>query len=106
MEKVFAVDIATIFSPASAFPTFGDFVTMIVRNAFVLAGVISFLILVIGGFSVIMGAGAGDTKKLESGRKAIVGAVIGLLIVVTSYWIVQVLGKITGLDLLNVNTGL
>ena|SRR3989344_6948722 len=82
------------------FDTFGVLVTVIVRNAFVLAGIMSFLLLVFGGFSVIMGAGAGDTKQLEKGKQTITGAIAGLIIVVTSYWIVQIIEKITGLPLI------
>lgn len=82
------------------FDTFGVLVTVIVRNAFVLAGIMSFLLLVFGGFSVIMGAGAGDTKQLEKGKQTITGAIAGLIIVVTSYWIVQIIEKITGLSLI------
>lgn len=77
------------------FDTFGALVTVIVRNAFVLAGIISFLLLVFGGFSVIMGAGDGDAKQLEKGKQTITGALAGLIIVVTSYWIVQIIGKVT-----------
>lgn len=84
----------------SQFDTFGALVTVIVRNAFVLAGIISFLLLVFGGFSVIMGAGAGDTKQLEKGKQTITGAIAGLIIVVTSYWIVQIIEKTTGLSLI------
>lgn len=83
------------------FDTFGVLVTVVVRNAFVLAGIMSFLLLVFGGFSVIMGAGASDTKQLEKGKQTITGAIAGLIIVVTSYWIVQIIEKLTGLHLLN-----
>lgn len=102
MERVFAVPIQSISPTFSQFSTFGSVVNVIIKNAFVLAGVISFVILVLGGFSVIMGAGAGDTKKLEQGRQAIVGALIGLIVVVTSYWIVQLIGLLTGVDLLSI----
>ena len=95
------MDLKTI-SPVTfgQFDTFGVLVTVIVRNAFVLAGIMSFLLLVFGGFGVIMGAGAGDTKQLEKGKQTITGAIAGLIIVVTSYWIVQIIEKITGLPLI------
>lgn len=95
------VDIQKLISPAEKFSTFGVLVTVIVKNAFVLAGVISFILLIFGGFGVIVGAGGGDTKKLEQSKQTITYAVIGLIIVVTSYWIVQVIEKLTGLNLLN-----
>lgn len=100
---VFAqVDINTesSFSPLRSFTTYGQLANVIVKNAFVLAGIISFVLLVFGGFGVIIGAGSGDTKRLEQGKQAMVGAVTGLIIVVTSLWIVQVIEVITGIKLL------
>ena len=54
----------SVFAPAATFNTFGSIVTVIVKNAVVFAGIISFVLLILGGFSVIVGAGSGDTKKL------------------------------------------
>lgn len=87
-----------VFSPAQNFATFGDVVSVVVRNAFVLAGIISFVLLILGGFNIIVSAG--DSKKTESGRNAITGAVIGLLIIIGSFWIIQIINKLTGLTLL------
>lgn len=102
METVHAVvDIGEQFPSLTRFTTFGALVNVIISNAFVLAGLISFAILVFGGFSIIMGAGSGDSKKLEQGKQAMVGAVTGLLIVVTSLWIVQIIEKISGVSLLS-----
>lgn len=98
-----AVDIgdANVFSPAGSFQTFGDLVTVIVQNAFVVAGVICFALLIFGGFGIIVGAGSGDTKRMEQGRQAMSGAVIGLILIVASVWIIQIIEKITGLPLLS-----
>ena len=98
MHHIFAIDLQSL-SPAPQIGTFGDLVSVIVKNAFVLAGVISFILLIFGGFGIIVAAG--DSKKLESSRGRIVGAVAGLIIVVTSFWIVQILEKVTGLKLLS-----
>jgi hypothetical protein len=104
MEHVYAafnLNDTDVFPVAQKFPTFGVLVTVILKNALMFAGVISFIFLVFGGFSVIMGAGGGDTKQLEKGRKAITGAVTGLVIVLFAYWFVQIIEKLTGLSLLN-----
>ena len=105
MRQVFAqatsVDIKTIFSPAQSFGTFGDLVSVIVQNAFVIAGVICLALWIFGGFGIIVGAGSGDTKRMEQGRQAMSGAVIGLLVIVASVWIVQIIEKITGLSLMS-----
>lgn len=100
MERIFALEIGSVFSPANTFPTFGSVVQVVVKNAFVLAGVISFVLLVFGGFGVIMAAGSGDTKSLEKGKQAITGAITGLIVVVCSLWIVQLIEKVTGISLL------
>ncbi len=93
---VYAVDISSVFAPANTFKTYGDIVSVIVKNAFVLAGIISFILLIIGGFGVIMGGGSGDSKQMEQAKKSITGAVIGLIVVVTSVLIVQLIATVTG----------
>lgn len=87
-----------IFQPAQNFADFGSLVSVIVKNAFVFAGIITFLLLIFGGFGVIVNAG--DAKKLEGSQKTITGAVVGLLVIVTSYFILQLLATITGSDVL------
>ena len=101
MERVFAVNIQSISPTFSQFSNVGDLVNVIVRNAFVLAGVITFVLLIFGGFGFIVGAGAGDTKRVEQAQKTVTGAIIGLLVVVASYWLVQILETITGVPLLS-----
>lgn len=96
--KVFAVDLQSL-APSQRIDTFGTLITAIVKNAFVVAGVISFVLLILGGFGIIVGGG--DSKKLEAARGRIMGAVIGLILIIASFWIVQIVEKITGLPLLS-----
>ena len=99
MDKVFAVvniGDPAIFAPAGTFNNFGAIVSVVVKNAFVLAGIISFILLIVGGLGVIVSAGSGDAKQMEQAKKSVTGAVIGLIIVVTSVLIVQVIATITG----------
>lgn len=98
MNRVLAVSLDEL-RPAQAIESFPELVNLVVKNAVVLAGIISFLLLVFGGLAVIMGAGGGDTKRIEQGQKTIVGAVVGLLLVVGSVWIMQLIGLITGVSL-------
>lgn len=100
MGQVFAVDIKSVFAPASTFNNFGSVVSVVVKNAFVLAGIISFILLIIGGFGLIIGAGSGDSKQMEQAKRSVTGAVIGLIVVVTSVFIVQIIATITGSDVL------
>ena len=99
MGMVFAQEsIENLFQPAQNFQKLGDIVSVVVQNAFVLAGVLAFALLVFAGFGMITAAGSGDTKKMESGKKAISAAVIGLILIISSFWIIQVLETLTGLQ--------
>ena len=97
---VYAVDIQSVFEPAKTFDNFGAIVSVVVKNAFVLAGIISFILLIVGGLGIIMSAGSGDTKQMEQAKKSVTGAVIGLIVVVTSVFIVQIIATITGSEML------
>ncbi len=105
MKPIYAaVDIKDAFGSGFAsgkpFDQLGSIVSVIVQNAFVLAGIIAFVLLIFGGIGVIVSAGSGDTKKLEEGKKAMTGAVAGLLIIVASFWILQLVETLTGITLL------
>lgn len=100
MERIFAVDLQGTSETFKSFTTFGSLVNVIIQNAYVFAGIISFLLLVFGGLGVIIAAGSGDTKQLEKGKQTVTYAVLGLILVVTSYWIVQIIQKVSGISLL------
>ena len=93
-----SVDIQSISPTWGSFNTFGDVISIVLKNALVLAGIITLLLLILGGFNVIVSAG--DAKKAEQGRGAITGALIGLLLVIGSFWIIQIINRLTGLSLL------
>lgn len=101
-----AVSIDSVFTPAATFKDFGSIVSVVVKNAFVLAGIISFILLIVGGLGVIMSAGSGDAKQMEQAKKSITGAVTGLIVVVTSVLIVQLVATLTGSDVLKQMIGI
>ena len=106
MERIFAqtsVDIKDIFQPAESFETLGDLVSVLLKNAFTIAGVIFFVLLIFGGFTFIVSAGGGDAKKAEQSKKTITAAVTGLVLIFASYWIIQLIEIITGVPILNLN---
>ena len=103
MHPVFAapVNLRSTFTEITKFDTVGGIVSVVVTNAFVIAGVVFFILLIFGGFSVIVSAGSGDEKGLEKARGAIIGAVTGLILVVGSFWIIQIVELMTGISILN-----
>ena len=95
------VNIATEFPPAQKFDTPGKLISVLLKNAYVFAGVLLFVLLIFGGFSIIMGAGQGDAKKAGQGKKVATAAAVGFLIIFASYWIIQIIEVITGFKILN-----
>ena len=87
-------------SPAKGIEDIGTLVNVIIRNAFVIAGVVALFLLIFGGFGFIMSAGSGDAKGMEKGKQAITAAIIGLTLVALSASIVALIGKLTGQQLL------
>ena len=105
MFEVFAVDIGEEFklgnqSIAERFPDLGKLISTILPNIYVLAGIILFLLLIAGGYGIIAGAGAGDSGQVGKGQKAVTAAIIGFIIIFASYWIIQIIEVVTGMEIL------
>lgn len=70
-------------------------VNLIVRNIFVLAGIVLFLLVIYAGFKFIHGG----KKGIEEATSIATTAVMGFLIMLAAYWIVQIVQLITGADI-------
>lgn len=64
-----------------------------------LAGVVLFIMLLLGGFKYL--TSTGDPKALEGARKTLTSAIIGLVLVASAYLILVVINALTGADVLN-----
>lgn len=69
-------------------------VNLIVDNLFVLAGVIIFLLIFYVGFKMI----SGGKKGFDESKTILTSAIAGLIIMICAYWIVQLVGYLTGVD--------
>ena len=107
MKPVYAVNLSqTPWGPkslGSTFPNLSTLISLILSNALVLAGIILLFLLIFGGLTFIMGAGASDAKKTQQGQQAVTSALVGFAIVFLSYFIIQIIEVLTGLDILNSN---
>lgn len=72
----------------------GGIVSTFLNYAFVIAGLILFIMIIWGGFEML--SGAGDPKAQEAAKKRISAAALGFILLFTSYWIMQILGIATG----------
>lgn len=93
--------ISEFFSPATSFPTIGSFVQVVITNATVIAGIIAFIFIIVGGFGILSGGGDSDPKKIEQGKKTLTMALIGLIIVVFAIWFIQAFTLFLGFNPLN-----
>jgi heme/copper-type cytochrome/quinol oxidase subunit 4 len=84
---------------ASAIPqTIGGFISAVLPNVFIIAGVILLLLLLFGGFMTIMNSD--NPEAQDKGKQAITSALIGFVIIFASYWIIQIIQVLTGVNIL------
>ncbi len=80
-------DVATIGSLENLFRNF-------VKTAISLGAVALFLMFIVSGFSFLFSQG--DQKKLEQAKGTLTNAIIGLVVIVSAYLILRVIGSFTG----------
>jgi hypothetical protein len=76
----------------------GGIVTIFLNAAFALSGLILLFFFIMGGIGMIGSAGQSDPQKAEQAKKTITSAIIGFVIVFTSYWIVKLIGSLLGIS--------
>lgn len=87
-----------IAQAGSAFQTIGGFVSAVLPNVFIISGIILLLLLLFGGLTTIINAD--NPEAQDKGKQAITSALIGFLIIFASYWIIQIIQVLTGVNIL------
>jgi len=55
--------------------------------------------LVFGGFTIV--TSGSNPEQTQKGTQAIGGAIIGFVVIFASYWIIQIIQVLTGINILN-----
>lgn len=76
-------------------------ISALIKNAYMVSGLILLGLLLFGGLTYIINVGSGDAKKTAQGAKSIRSALIGFLVVFASYWIIQIIQAIFSINILN-----
>ncbi|MEX0896314.1 MAG: pilin [Patescibacteria group bacterium] len=76
----------------------GGIVSRILDFAFPLAGLILFAMIVWGGFEML--TSAATSKGVEAGRQRVTNAIVGFIILFSSYWIIQIVQVVFGVAIL------
>lgn len=74
----------------------GDIVSGLIRYIFPLAGLLLLLYLIYGGYRYMLSGD--DPKTLQEAKSVITTALLGFVIVFISFWLVQIVGTILGLN--------
>jgi len=90
-------------SVGSTYKDFSTLISVFIKNALTVAGIIFVILLIVGGFGFIMAAGGNDPKKTQQASQTITAALIGFVVVFLSYAIIQLIETITGFSILNSN---
>jgi hypothetical protein len=88
-ESEFAEDLSTP----------GGIVSRLLLFLFPLAGLVLFAMIVWGGFEILVKANESQ-KALDAGRNRITAAIVGFLLLFSSYWIIQIAEVIFGIVIL------
>lgn len=104
MEKV-AFNLGdTFFNPNDRFPRspqgVGPFISSTISNTLVVAGIISIFLLIFAGIAIIGGSSGNNPQKTAQGKQAATAAVLGFVLIFVSYWLIQIVEILTGLDIL------
>ena len=97
LKPALAVNIGDEF-PLSHFGSLGQVVSMLLKNALLLAGLVFFFVLIFSGLKYILSAG--NKENIQKAGSSITSALAGLIIVFVSYWIIVIIEKLTGLNIL------
>lgn len=76
----------------------GDIISQLLPYIFVIAGLMLFIFLIIGGFGLLTSGGNPDKMKAAQGK--ITSAIIGFVIIFISYWLMRILEIIFGISIL------
>ena len=81
-------------------PSFGELFGTLLPNIFIAAGLLMFFYLLYGGFRYL--TAGGDEKAVTAAKSVLTNAVIGLIIIFCSWWIVRIIEVIFGMAILSV----
>jgi amino acid transporter len=103
MNRILALNIEESFEPAKKFNNIGSVVNLIVTNIFLIAGLILFIGIVMGGFT-LMTKGS-NPEEMHKGQQMLTYSAIGFVLIIVSYFVVRIVLQILGVDntLLDVN---
>lgn len=80
----------------------GVIITVLIPNVLMIAGIIFFVWIMIAGWGILASGGKeANAQEKAKAQASLTYAVIGFLIVVTSFFILQIIERVTGVNFIN-----
>lgn len=86
-----------IFFNANGSVNLGGIINRLLTFIFPLAGILLFIMITWGGFEML--TGTMNKKSTDAGQQRVTAAVVGFLLLFVSYWIIQMVEFITGVNI-------
>ena len=83
----------------SCYYSLGNFISCVLPNIYVVSGLILFFLLIFGGLSYIVSAGKGDQEGAKKGQQTITAALLGFVLIFASWWLLEIIKIVTGVDI-------
>ncbi len=83
---------------AETYSTPAALINTLLPNIFTIAGLVLFVFIIGAGLKIVMNPG--DSKAVGEGQKAISYAIGGFLLLLASYWVIQIIQYVTGVPIL------
>jgi hypothetical protein len=89
---------AAVFAGSSL----GWIISALLPNIIIMAGIFFFFLIIYGGFQLIVFGGQNNTpQRVAQSRNMITYGFIGFLLVVSAYFILQLISTVTGINFMN-----
>lgn len=95
VKSVYAVNITDEWPLARVFPDLGSIPSHLLPVALLFGGIIFFIMVIAAGFSFMKGAGSEDAQAKEKWHRILTYGAVGLIIMFSSYWILQIINFVT-----------
>ncbi len=86
-------------TPYTGTEGFYGILSVIIKNVFVIASIILFIFIIIGGLGMIINAG--NSEKQKQSNKTLSSAITGFIIIMVSYWLIKIIEILTGVQIIS-----
>jgi len=94
------ISIGAAGSPYTSEEGLYGILSVIIKNVFVIASIILFVFIIIGGLGMIINAG--NSEKQKQSNKTLSSAITGFVIIIISYWLIKIIEILTGINIISI----